>query len=337
MPISGDPFRTAPLYPSISPSVVSVGGTTLELTKTNQWLSETGWSYGSDSYAPSSAGGGGISDTFTEPAFQQGFQSTGFRTDPDVAADADPNTGVSEYDPYDFGTATPWIVEGGTSLSSPLWAGFIAIADQGRSLQSLSPLGGPTQTLPALYGIPAGDYHDITVGYNGYSAGPGYDYVTGRGTPILPKLIPDLSDYGTATQAVIAYQPPGSVSAGGIFGTVVEALTAKGNLSDGFTGTATLSLTSGPAGFSMAPITVPVTSGVGVIDGLSLAEASSTPYIFNIVVEDSNQKAFPTLTTDKVTVTPAAPTGIGVYYPLPVDSSMRNDFAAAGSKCGRDQ
>ncbi len=329
--ISQDPFRTSPLYPSISPLVVGVGGTALYLTKTNQWLNETGWSYGNDSYAPSAAGGGGVSTTFPEPIWQQGVQNTGFRTVPDVSADADPNTGVSEYDPYDFGTATPWIVEGGTSLSSPLWAGFIAIADQGRALQSLSPLGGPTQTLPALYGIPASDYHDITVGFNGFDAGPGYDYVTGRGSPIANKLIPDLADYGTATQAVIAYQPPASVSAGGIFGTVVEALTAKGNLSDGFTGTATLSLVSGPAGFSMAPINVPVTSGVGVIDGLSLPEASSTPYVFSIVVEDTNQKAFPTLTTSPVTVTPAAPTGVGIYYPLPVDSSLRNDFTAAGS------
>ena len=90
---------------------------------------------------------------------------------------------------------------GGTSLSSPLWAGFIAIADQGRVLNGLAPLGGPTQTLPALYSIPASDYHDITVGNNFYNAGPGYDLVTGRGSPIANKLIPDLADYGAATRA----------------------------------------------------------------------------------------------------------------------------------------
>ena len=57
-------------------------------------------------------------------------------------------------------------------------------------LNGLAPLSGPTQTLPALYGIPASDYHDITVGYNFYNAGPGYDLVTGRGSPIAQQADP---------------------------------------------------------------------------------------------------------------------------------------------------
>ena len=52
--------------------------------------------------------------------------NNGMRTNPDVAADADPNTGVAIYDPYDFGTATPWVQVGGTSLAAPLWAGMAA-------------------------------------------------------------------------------------------------------------------------------------------------------------------------------------------------------------------
>ena len=319
-----------PNYPAVSPLVVAVGGTTLTLTKTNEWQSEVGWSYGSDGFAPSAAGSGGISNFYPEPAFQEPYQSSGFREIPDVSADADPNTGVAVYDPTDFGASTPWDIIGGTSLSSPMWAGFIAIADQGRALQGLSALDGPTQTLPALYSIPASDYHDILIGFNFYNAGPGYDLVTGRGTPIANKLDPDLANYGTATQAVIAYNPPSSVSAGGFFGTVVQAENAKGDTSFGFTGTAEISLASGPAGFTFTPVTVPVSSGVAVIDGLSLDEVSSTPYVFNIVVK-GGQLTFPTLTTSPVTVTPAAPAGTGVYYPLPVDSSLRNDFTAAGS------
>ena len=107
------------------------------------------------------------------------------------------------------------------------------------------------------------------IGFNFYNAGPGYDLVTGRGTPIANKLDPDLANYGTATQAVIVYNPPSSVSAGGFFGTVVQAENAKGDTSFGFTGTAEISLASGPAGFTFTPVTVPVSSGVAVIDGLT--------------------------------------------------------------------
>jgi hypothetical protein len=105
--------------------------------------------------------------------------------------EADPNTGVAVYDSFDF-PSSPWIQVGGTSLATPMWAGLIAIADQGRSLASLPSLDGATQTLPALYQLPATDFHDITSGSNGYSAGPGYDLVTGRGSPIANVLVPAL-------------------------------------------------------------------------------------------------------------------------------------------------
>ena len=318
-----------PNYPSVSPNVLAVGGTTLNLTKTGQWLSETGWSYGSDSYAPSMASGGGISTFYNEPVFQQPFQNTGFRTVPDVAADADPNTGVSVYDPSDFGDGV-FVTIGGTSLSSPLWAGLIAIADQGRVLSGQAALAGPSQTLPALYNIPAADYHDITIGFNHYPAGPGYDLVTGRGSPIVEKLVPDLIDYGAATQAVIAFQPPSTLTQGGVFGTVVEAQVASGGIAYGFNGTAKLSLISGPAGVTFSPVTIPVTNGVAVFDGLTLDQISATPYVFQIDVTAGN-KAFASLTTDPVLVTTAATPGVGVFYPLPVDVSLRNDFSAAGS------
>ena len=321
---TGDSSATpgfAPNYPSLSPDVVAVGGTTLNLSKTGVWTSETGWS----------DGGGGISTFYPEPAFQQndGFNSGGFRTVPDVSADADPATGVSVYDPSDFGTGN-FVDVGGTSLSSPLWAGLIAIADQGRVLGGEAPLSGPTQTLPALYDIPKTDFHDITVGNNFYPAGPGYDLVTGIGSPIASKLIPDLVDYGAATSAAIAYEPPSNVVQNGVFGTVVEALNAQNKIAFGFTGTAKISLLSGPAGATFTPVTVPMTDGVGVIDGLTLNQLSTTPYVFQINIV-AGKNPFATLTTTPVTVTTPSTPGVGVYYPLPVDASVRNDFNAAGT------
>ncbi len=170
-------------YPAYSPNVVAVGGTSLYLSG-NNYSSETGWS---DS-------GGGQSRYESKPSYQSSVQSSGYRQIPDIAFDADPNTGVAVYDSYNGGSSTPWFQVGGTSLSAPCWAGLIAIADQLRAGQGLTPLDGATQTLPKLYSLSTADFHDITSGSNGgFSAHSGYDEVTGLGTPTANKLVPDLA------------------------------------------------------------------------------------------------------------------------------------------------
>jgi hypothetical protein len=192
-------------FPSFSSNVVAVGGTTLHVDASGNYQSETGWS----------SGGGGISVYEPQPGYQKGVvtQSTTQRTIPDISFDADPATGVSVYDSYDFGTTVPWLTVGGTSLSSPSWAGIVAVIDQGMGSTSLD---GINQTLPLLYKLPASDFHDITSGSNGYSAGPGYDLVTGIGTPITTNLIPGIIAAANPTLHVIASTPaPG----GSVFGT----------------------------------------------------------------------------------------------------------------------
>ena len=79
-------------YPAISPNVVAVGGTTLQLDSQGNYSSESGWS----------GSGGGISAYESQPAYQKGVvtQSTTYRTNPDVSYDADPNTGFPVYDSY---------------------------------------------------------------------------------------------------------------------------------------------------------------------------------------------------------------------------------------------
>ena len=175
-------------YPAASPNVVSVGGTTLTVDSSGNYIGETGWS----------GSGGGYSFYESEPAYQRSVQSSGSRTNPDVSMDADPNTGVPVYDTYDFGNATPWEQVGGTSLSAPMFGGVMAVVDQGRVLTGHTTLDGATQTLPSIYKLPAADFHDITTGSNGYLAGKGYDLVTGIGSPILNSFIPDLSGYSAA-------------------------------------------------------------------------------------------------------------------------------------------
>ena len=115
-------------YPSYSSDVVAVGGTNLQIQADGTYISESAWS---DT-------GGGISQYETLPTFQSGINgvnqaSTTNRNVPDVAADADPATGVWVLDTYSGGWAGG---VGGTSLACPLWAGMIAVTNEGRVLAS---------------------------------------------------------------------------------------------------------------------------------------------------------------------------------------------------------
>jgi hypothetical protein len=95
------------------------------------------------------------------------------------------------YDSYGY---SGWTNVGGTSAAAPQWAALIAIADQGRALAGQSSLDGFSHALPKLYQL-QGDFHDITSGSNGaYSAGPGYDLVTGLGSPYANLIASALID-----------------------------------------------------------------------------------------------------------------------------------------------
>ena len=185
-------------YPAYSPNVLAVGGTSLTLNSQNSITNETGWS----------GSGGGISTIESQPSYQSGVvtQSTTRRTIPDVAFDANPGTGVTIYDSYNNGTSSPWVQIGGTSMSAPSWAAMIAIANQGRSIAGLPNLDGPTGTLPAIYSLPSSDFHDITSGSNGTnsSAGPGYDLVTGRGSPNAPLVVSGLAGTSVISGSVFS-------------------------------------------------------------------------------------------------------------------------------------
>src|SRR5713226_3864203 len=175
-------------FPTDDPWVTSVGGTSLERNGTA--FQEIAWD----------RSGGGFSSFFATPAYQQALpasvqsQLKQRRGAPDVAGDADPRTGLAIY-------TSGWELGGGTSASAPLWAAFMAIADQ----MAGHPLGFIN---PALYKLAtsssyAQDFHDITIGDNtvdvndttqvqGYPAVQGWDPITGLGTPDAEKLLPGL-------------------------------------------------------------------------------------------------------------------------------------------------
>ncbi len=254
-------------YPAYSPNVLAVGGTSLYLNANGTYSSEAGWS----------GSGGGTSAYEPEPGYQAGVSSSGYRSIPDVASDADPNTGVAVYDSYNGTSATPWEQLGGTSVSAPTWAGLIAIANQGRVAMGSTTLNSPSETLPAIYAISRGDFHDVTKGGNGgFTAGPGYDQVTGLGSPNANLVVNDLAAYDLAAKLVVSAQPPPTLQAGASFGFSVLAEDSSGNIEEDFCGSITVSLGSNPGGGALdGTLTVTAQNGVAAFSGLALDVAAS--------------------------------------------------------------
>ncbi len=176
-------------FPASSPYSLACGGTRLE-TAGNRISSESAWCDDPEQ----SATGGGVSDQFALPGYQQeagvppsanGDGRIG-RGVPDVSGNADPDTG------YRVRVDGQIAVIGGTSAVAPLWAALVALLNQnlGTRLGFLN---------PALYGLSAGGgaLRDITAGNNGgYHCGPGWDPCTGLGRPDGGKLLDALKGSG---------------------------------------------------------------------------------------------------------------------------------------------
>jgi subtilase family serine protease len=162
-------------FPASSPNVTGVGGTQLTVTSSNAYSSEKAWNDG----ASNGSTGGGISTVFTAPSWQSS-QSTTYRKVPDVSADAASGSGYYIY------TAGSWETVWGTSGAAPLWAAFATLQNQVHG-------GGLGNLNPKFYSIGNGSsygtgFHDVTTGNNtlhgttGFTAGTGYDQVTGWGS-----------------------------------------------------------------------------------------------------------------------------------------------------------
>ena len=230
-------------WPSVSPNVLAVGGTTLSYsgpgTKT-----EVSWS----------GTGGGISAYSAVPSYQSnavpgmGFPSK--RVVADVAFNADPATGQYTATIAPGSSTVSWLSVGGTSLSTPQWAGLIAIANANRALASKAAIGlphtvlyGQLATAPGTY---ASNFTDITSGSHGAcstcSAKVGYDELAGLGTPNATNLLTSL----TGTNASAAPTVP-SVAVSGTVGTALS-FTVSANASNPIT----YSIASAPAGMTIS-------------------------------------------------------------------------------------
>ena len=145
---------------------------------------------------------------------------------------------------------------------------------------------GYTQTLPALYSLPAADFHDIVYGNNGDPAGPGYDLATGLGTPVANLLVPALAGYELPSQMAIKTEPPSSVVAGSPFGLTVQVEDSLGNPVSG--GTVTVALGNNPGGATLGgTLTEPVVDGVATFSDLTLSEPGTG---YTLTVTDSTHR-----------------------------------------------
>ncbi len=229
-------------WPAVSPKVVAVSGTSLTYSGVGA-RSETAWSNT----------GGGTSQFTAAPSYQTGLVPglvLARRTVADVSFNADPNTGqfVAVIPP---GASTPnWISAGGTSLSTPQWAGLMAVANAQRFRASKTLLGQPHTALYGQVGGVPGNYalamKDITTGSNGSCVGCtavlGYDLVTGWGTPNVGGLLSAL----TGLAAPVA---PPTVGSGAVAGKVGTALAFKVTVTS--LNPVTYSLSGAPSGLTI--------------------------------------------------------------------------------------
>ncbi|MGA2133229.1 MAG: protease pro-enzyme activation domain-containing protein [Bryobacteraceae bacterium] len=255
----------AEIWPADNQYATAVGGTDLNTASAGgPWASETAWS----------DGGGGISpNRIPIPDWQLGAAAgcTGcsqtYRNGPDVSA----NANFTFYVCADQTTCSANLY-GGTSFAAPMWAGFLALANEVSVHRTGQTLGFINPTLYAIGLSPSydSDFHDITSGGNGYSATTGYDLATGWGSPNGPNLISAIVT-GSTAPGFMVYPSPNAVKVvrGNSGTTTIASL-----VSNGFDSSITLTASGQPAGVTVgfSPGTI---TGTGT-SIMSITVASST-------------------------------------------------------------
>jgi subtilase family serine protease len=281
-------------WPADDANIVSVGGTDLTTTKAaGPWASETAWA---------DSGGGVSPDSIAIPSWQtpvdgcSGCSKT-LRNGPDVSA----NANFTFYVCADQTTCTA-NEYGGTSFAAPMWAGYLALANQqaasnGESIGFINPI-----IYPAAEGSGYGtDFHDITSGSCGkYSAATGFDLCSGWGSPNTTGLINLLA--GSATPSFTLSDSPTSL-------TITQGGSGTSTITvhdvNGFTGSVTLAASGLPSGVTAAFGTNP-TTGTSVLTLTASATATTGTATVTITGTSGSLSASTTLAlTVNSTATPA--------------------------------
>jgi YVTN family beta-propeller protein len=307
------PSNGYPAYPADDPYVVSVGGTDLSTASAGgAWASETAWF---------DSGGGVSPDQFPIPSWQTGAAagcsscSNIYRNGPDVSANA--NWTFYVCSDQTSCTGNEW---GGTSFAAPMWAGFLALANQ----QSVALNGRKIGFInPTLYNIGAGanyltNFHDTTSGSNGYSATVGYDLVTGWGSPTGQSLINALAGTVPVPGFTLSASPGNITVSQNASGssTITSAVTG------GFNSVIGLSASGLPVGVTVGFSPTSIT-GAGTSNMIVNVASSTALGTYAILVTGTSGGLIQT-TTVYLTVIPAPSFTISVAPPavsLPQNSS----------------
>jgi hypothetical protein len=276
-------------WPAVSNNVLAVGGTSLSFSGTGS-RSETAWS---DT-------GGGISAYESLPAYQSGVSIDGggplhSRAVADVSFNADPNTGQYVVISAPGGTAA-WYIYGGTSISSPQWAGVLALVNAARTSSGLALLGDAHPSLYAQVAEVPGNYaaafDDITSGSDGScatcKAGVGYDQATGWGTPNYSNLLALLSSVSNLPPLPSATMPTGMAGV---------AYSVQWPATDSARGALSYTLAGAPSGLAL-----------GYGDTVSWANPVAGTYTFSVTVQNAAGKTARGTESLTISPTPAAPT-----------------------------
>jgi subtilase family serine protease len=280
-------------WPADDANIVSVGGTDLTTSSAGgPWASETAWV---------DSGGGVSPDGIAIPSWQTGADgcsgcSTTLRNGPDVSG----NANFTYYVCADQTTCTA-NEYGGTSFATPMWAGYLALANQ-QAAANGETIGYINPTLyPAAEGSSYSTYlHDITSGSCGtYSAAKGFDLCTGWGSPNTTGMINLLAPTSTSPSFTLSASPSSvSITQGGAAGTSTITVTDVG----GFTGSVTLAASGLPSGVTASFSTNPTTS----TSTLSLTASSTATTGTSTVTITGTSGSLSATTTISLTVTAAA-------------------------------
>jgi kumamolisin len=284
-------------FPSEDPNVICVGGTDLTTASAGgPWSGETVWV----------DGGGGIStDHLAIPSYQQlagvitstNKGSTTYRNGPDVSA----NSNFTFYVCADQTTCTVNYY-GGTSFAAPMWAGYIALANQQAKTNGTSAVGflNPTIYPFGLSSSYTTYFHDITSGSNGYSAVTGYDLATGWGSPNGAALINALTGPATPGFSVSASPTSVSVTQGSSGGTTITS-TVTGGFNSAVALTASGQPTGVTVGFSPTSIT-----GTGTSTLTFTVASTTTTGTYTVTVTGTSGSLVETTTVNLTVTAPAS-------------------------------
>lgn len=300
---SGNPSKTLVVDdPASQPYIVGVGGTSLIVnTQTGSYQSESVWNDG----LGNGAGGGGVSTVWKIPSWQTNVPTIYSKTNrnvPDVALNADTNTGYAIY--YDG----QWQIYGGTSCAAPLWAAFTSCVNQ-QLAAALQPSVGFAN--PKLYAIGTGgaymsDFHDVTKGNNlHYNALVGYDNASGWGSFNGSNLFASLTQASTSP----------------LFNLVLKH---NASFTKGEIGTYRIVVSNAGAAAASGPVSV----AISLPTGLTYNSFSGTGWVFNNSTLTFSQntalnpgQSYPTIVLN-VNVAKTAPSQVVPTATLSVDNSV---------------